>query len=79
MSCPYKNVVDDQDCPICLCNTNPCGDDSRPLQNDFYGRGVNRQDCPQTHFSKIDPADRFAVYCPKPKRLNHRDRRRKPS
>jgi hypothetical protein len=63
--CQYGNVLDTKGCPTCSCKKSPCENDRSPLVDYFCGRGLNRRDCPSTHYCKIAPNDAYAVCCPR--------------
>ncbi|XP_046573234.1 uncharacterized protein LOC124281250 [Haliotis rubra] len=48
-----------------LCPDNGTPEVDNNGDNLFCGRGPNHVDCPEQSFCNIDPADRFAVCCPK--------------
>ena len=63
--CPLGNVLDAKGCPTCRCQRSPCDNEALPLRDYFCGRGLNRRDCPSSHFCKIAPNDAYAVCCPR--------------
>lgn len=63
--CQYGNVPDAKGCPTCMCKKSPCEDGQIPLKGYFCGRGINRRECPSTHYCMIAPSDAYAVCCPR--------------